>query len=97
MVPSLNWKVLSGWTNDSCKVTSHEMMETEMGNRGAKSVDRYLTVKVQRVDGSCGIEKSIPLRCTLSGFERNYQTKIHSKQIKFIIFSSLLNGLTLDL
>jgi hypothetical protein len=37
-------------------VTSHKMSENEMGNRGSKSViptEGGLTVKEQRVDGSC--------------------------------------------
>jgi len=39
-------------------------------------------VKEQRVDGSCFInnKKLMKLRYTLMGFERNYQTKILSKQ-----------------
>ena len=52
-----------------------------MGNRGSKSVvvSNAIIVKEQRVDGSWGLNKS--LRCTLSGFERNYQVKIPSKQL----------------
>jgi hypothetical protein len=50
-----------------------------MGYRGSKSVARA-TVKEQRVDGSrCFNTRH--LRCTLMGFERNYQVKIPSKQI----------------
>lgn len=44
-------------------------MERAMGNRVAKSDN--LSVKVQRVDGSYTIW--LVLRCTLTGFERNYQ------------------------
>jgi hypothetical protein len=51
MVPSYSWKTISGWSNDSCKVTSHNISENEMGNRGSKSVTN-VTVKEQRVDGS---------------------------------------------
>jgi hypothetical protein len=53
------------------------MIEKEMGYRGSKSA---YAVKEQRVDGSWSIN-SIHLRCTLMGFERNYQVKILSKQI----------------
>lgn len=37
MIPSYNWKVISGWTNYSCMVTSHKNPEKEVGNRGSKS------------------------------------------------------------
>ena len=37
IVPSHSRKVMSGWSNYSCTVTSYIMMETEMGNRGSKS------------------------------------------------------------
>lgn len=52
-------------------------------------------VKEQRVDGSyCIISKSkiMQLRCTLMGFERNYQIKILSKQLNKnkINFSTLV-------
>ena len=58
------------------------MMETEMGYRGSKSITllRNVVVKEQRVDGSY-INK-LMLRCTLTGFERNYQIKIPSNQLK---------------
>ena len=71
------------------------MNESEMGYRGSKSVLLSDTVKEQRVDGSyCNLAKSklMQLRCTLTGFERNYQVKIPSKNIhnnqKFSIFTS---------
>jgi len=53
-----------------------------MGYRGSKSVgvDCYSTVKEQRVDGSYIGRKLPVLRCTLMGFERNYQVRILSKQ-----------------
>ena len=60
------------------------MSENEMGYRGSKSVLVNKTVKEQRVDGSWSIKaksKQMLLRCTLMGFERNYQIKIPSKQI----------------
>lgn len=37
MVPSYSRKAISGWTNHPCMVTSHKMIEREMGNRGSKS------------------------------------------------------------
>ncbi len=52
MIPSYNWKIISGWTNYSCKVTSHKMSENEMDNRGSKSDLINKSVKEQRVDGS---------------------------------------------
>jgi hypothetical protein len=82
MIPSRIWKYTSGWSNYSGMVTSHKMIEREMGNRGSKSVIREsITVKEQRVYGSwCGINLS-HLRCTLMGFERNYQNKILTTQL----------------
>ena len=67
-------------------VISHKMIENEMGYRGSKSLCSLIkkkSVKEQRVDGSYFINKNknlMILRCTLTGFERNYQTKISSKQ-----------------
>ena len=64
-------------------VTSHKMNESEMGYRGSKSVLINSTVKEQRVDGSyCMKAKSkvMQLRCTLMGFERNYQVRILSNK-----------------
>ena len=58
-VPSYSWKAISGWINDSGKVTSLKMRETEMGNRGSKSVLTNNTVKEQRVDGSWDFIKII--------------------------------------
>jgi len=89
MIPSYNWKVIDGWSNYSGKVISHKMIEREMGDRGSKSKlnlnrpssHKLNFVKEQRVDGSlCLINKHI--RCTLMGFERNYQIKILSNQIR---------------
>jgi len=68
------------------------MNESEMGNRGSKSVlvPNTNIVKEQRVDGSCfGI--SPKLRCTLMGFERNYPVKIPSKQLNKLFYSTLNN------
>lgn len=48
-----------------------------MDNRVTKSDNLF--VKVQRVDGSC--TNNLVLRCTLTGFERNYQVQIYFNQI----------------
>jgi hypothetical protein len=75
-------------------VTSQKISEKRMSNRGSKSVVcNNAIVKEQRVDGSRR-EKYIPrLRCTLMGFERNYQIKILSNQFphgaKLRLYSSL--------
>jgi len=43
---------------------------------------KNITVKEQRVDGSLSIKSYLmDLRCTLTGFERNYQSKNHSNLI----------------
>jgi hypothetical protein len=67
------------------------MPEKKMGYRGSKS-EFINSVKEQRVDGSCGRFKFLPLRCTLMGFERNYQVNILSKQLNKTLksFSSLV-------
>jgi hypothetical protein len=70
------------------------LKETSIGNRGSKSTilkRKSLVVKEQRVDGSwqekrgSTLDKSgccfSCLRCTLMGFERNYQIRNLSKQI----------------
>jgi hypothetical protein len=59
------------------------MRETEMGNRGSKSLLDISKVKEQRVDGSYFINKILmKLRYTLMGGESCYQVKILSKQLK---------------
>jgi hypothetical protein len=78
MVPSYSRNIISGWSNFSCKVTSHKMIEKEMGYRGSKSIvflDFCLAenaiVKEQRVDGNrhgCFIAPC--LRYTLINFEK---------------------------
>jgi LAGLIDADG endonuclease len=93
LVPSYIRKAISGWINYPCMVTSQKMMETEMGYRGSKS--KFVTqpdfVKEQRVDGSWSIAKNkqMLLRCTLMGFERNYQIKIPTNQLNNRSFSTL--------
>jgi hypothetical protein len=59
-----------------------------MGDRGSKSDLENKSVKEQRVDGNC-TENSV-LRCTLTGFERNYQVRILSNQINKLRFFFLL-------
>lgn len=79
MVPNLVGNNGGGWSNYSDKVTSQKILERGMDNRGSKSVLYNNTVKEQRVDGSWRIY-SIRLRCTLTGFERNYQVRTLSNQ-----------------
>ena len=81
-VPSRIWKYIGGWTNHLCVVISLRIIERAIDNHGSKSVIcETITVKEQRVNGSwCGI--SLPhLRCTLTGFERNYRNKILTSQL----------------
>ena len=67
------------------------MIEKEMGYRGSKS-DRKISVKEQRVDGRWYGFIRPYLRCTLMGFERNYQIKNQSKQINIIrSYTSIAN------
>ena len=69
-------------------VISQKMNESKMGDRGSKSEilspqPKGISVKEQRVDGSYfGCYPK--LRCTLMGFERNYQVKIPSNQFNKI-------------
>jgi hypothetical protein len=60
------------------------MKETEIGYRGSKSSNnKTLLVKEQRVNGNMFDYLSMSnIRCTLMGFERNYQPGILSNQIK---------------
>jgi len=80
LVPNYSRKVISGWTNYSCTEIIQKISEKIMGYRGSKSDFNMKSVKEQRVDGSLWI-KQIHVRCTLMGFERNYQIKIPSKQL----------------
>jgi len=83
MIPSINRKVNSGQINSLGMVTSHKMMETEMGNRGSKSGSFGLPepVKEQRVDGSYLRSRiDSKLRCTLTDCESNYQISVLSNQ-----------------
>ena len=78
MIPSSYSNITSGWINYSCKVISHKMIEIEVGYRGSKSLMNNFIVKEQRVDGSECEFSTTHLRCTLKGFERNYQVRILS-------------------
>ncbi len=81
-VPTDRRNSIRGWANHLCMVISCVIQETVIGNRGSKSVGlNYLTVKEQRVDGSYRGYILPLLRCTLMGFERNYQIGILSNQI----------------
>nr|WVH38211.1 LAGLIDADG endonuclease [Trametes cingulata] len=87
MIPSYSRKAISGQNNYLGMVTSHKMIENEMGYRGSKSEILINSVKEQRVDGSYfGINPK--LRYTLMGGESRYQIKVPSKQLKKIFFSS---------
>jgi len=74
------------------------MKETEMGDRGSKSITdlhkptshKSAIVKEQRVDGSW--HNGVCLRYTLMDFERNYQVKIPSNQINKRSFSSIASA-----
>ena len=81
MIPSSILKYICGQNNYLGMVTSHKMIENEMGYRGSKSEFNLIgSVKEQRVDGSYfGLNPK--LRYTLMGFERNYQIKVLSKQL----------------
>ena len=84
MMPNYNWKIISGWSNYSCTVTSHKMIEIEIGNRGSKSVAvgaNNAVVKEQRVDGSWCVKNNSHLRYTLMGCENSYQLNNPSNQI----------------
>jgi len=91
-IPNYSLKAISGWSNDSCKVKSPKMKETEMGYRGSKSelVSQTETVKEQRVDGSYCITNNIQLRCTLMGFEKNYPVKFLTKQLNNRNYSTIV-------
>ncbi len=62
LIPSYIWKIVSGWSNYSCKVISQKIYENIMENRGSKSDFnpglsntkelRFISVKEQRVNGS---------------------------------------------
>ena len=78
-------------------VTSQNIYESLIGNRGSKSVIcEKFAVKEQRVNGSCiryiNKKYNLMLRCTLVVFERSYQIKIPSNSINSIRNLSTLNS-----
>ena len=101
MIPSHNPKIVCGWTNYSERVTSQNIIERAMDNRVSKSIVKLLVaacitiVKEQRVNGSYNGNFLPLLRCTLKGFERNYQVKILSNQINSIEFICMINLIAL--
>jgi hypothetical protein len=95
MIPSNSWKAICGWSNDSCKVISQMMSENKMEYRGSKSADlsKNIAVKEQRVDGNWCVKHNLThLRCTLMDFERNYQVRNLSKQLKTNRLFSTVNS-----
>ena len=101
LVPSRKRKFTGGWSNYSGTVISQKMNESKMDYRGSKSIIfESIIVKEQRVDGSWLLNKiaapNRSLRCTLAGFERNYQIKILSKQLNNASFSILSNQLKIN-
>lgn len=91
LIPSNMWKYIYGWSNDSGMVRNQKICENKMDDRESKSVVGLLpvTVKDQRVDDSGQEKFSYCLRCTLTGFERNSEVNILSKQIHKRIFTSI--------
>lgn len=79
LIPSYNWKVISGWINHSCMVITQIMIERLMDYRGSKS-DLKKSVKEQRVDGHKCVSL-IHLRYALMGFKRNYPIRILSNHL----------------
>ncbi len=98
MILNYSWKTISGWIRHSGKVISQNMIEREMDNCGSKSA--ILAVKEQRVDGSWLLKKTAEgkrsLRCTLMGFERNYQVKVLTNQLSNKFYSTILNNQKLN-
>ena len=80
MIPSNICKNICGWSNYSWMVISHKMTEREIGNRGSKSNNKFIW---KRATSKWWLMWSniSHLRCTLMGFERNYQVKIPSNQL----------------
>lgn len=69
-----------------------KMSENEMDNRGSKSefTSNLNSVKEQREDGSLRVKSIMRLRCSLTGFERNYRANIPSKQFNIRKFTRQL-------
>ncbi|PIM99164.1 hypothetical protein CDL12_28338 [Handroanthus impetiginosus] len=91
--------MIAGILRNLCKVTSHKMNESEMGNRVTKSIRGFtdfsqsvynLIVKAQRVYGSfCIGFTKIQIRCTLMVQEIGYPIKILSKFLTSKVESNL--------
>lgn len=82
LTPIHSWKTMSGWTNYSGTVTSQKISEKKMSYRGSKSVIlKNIIVKEQREYDSKKEKYILLLRCSLTGFERNYQVKPFSNQL----------------
>ena len=88
MVPSSIWKNICGWSNYSCTVISHKMNEREIGNRGSKSNNKIICKRATSKWWLIWNNISY-LRCTLMGFERNYQIKNLSNQLNKKQYSTL--------
>ena len=90
LIPYCNREVVYGWSNYSGMVTSQEICESKMGDRESKSVlCNSSVVKDQRVyGGGLVLYYGTCLRCTLMGFERNYEIYNHSKLMSNKLFST---------
>ena len=96
-VPSFIWKYIGGWINYLCTVISLRIIERAIDNRGSKSaICENIAVKEQRVDGSCIMSKDIMLKCTLTGFERNFRNKILTTQLVKRPYSTNNHDLAID-
>lgn len=91
LVPNYIWKYVSGWGNYLGMVTSQEICENKMDNRGSKSVIGLIltAVKEQRVDGNGQVVNIACLRCALKIFERNSYINVLSNQILKKSYSSI--------
>jgi hypothetical protein len=88
ILPSSSVKAIS-LVNYSSMVTIYKIIERARGNRGSKSDFNFKkSVKEQRVYGSLEVNNFTFLRCTLTGFARNYQVRIPSNQINTQIKNS---------
>lgn len=90
LIPSNIWKNISGWSNYSGMVISQEICENKRDNRESKSVVDFLPaiVKEQRVDDNGQVNFNTCLRYSLSGFFRNSDINILSKQTYKRFFTS---------
>ena len=98
-------KYMSGWINYSEIVTSQNMIEREMGDRGSKS-DSKISVKEQRVDDNWHKRSSFVFKVYSNGFwkkqssqnpflvnKRQIINSIHKRDLKFTrSFSTVSQG-----